>query len=251
VASPKFVEFMAGWLSPTLAHDERFRASLGRLLRLSASPGDATARDGTVRDTDVRHILPTVHVPTLVIHRTDDKVEPVEEGRYIAEHIPGARFIELPGADHIFPLDDLVPHIGRFIEIIRTEQGDFDRVLATVLFTDIVGSTERAAVLGDRTWGELLDRHHSAVRALFGRYRGKEIDNAGDGFLATFDGPARAIRCGRAIVDSVKSLGIEIRAGCHTGEVQLDGNTVRGIAVHIGARVGAWPALPKSSCPRP
>jgi pimeloyl-ACP methyl ester carboxylesterase len=170
--SPGFVRYMAEWLAPSLAGDERHVQGLGKLLRLSASPGDAEARDRAERDTDVRHLLPTIQVPTLVIHRTGDKVEPVEQGRYIAEHTPGATLLELPGEDHIFPMDDLVPHIGRFLETLRVEQAEFDRVLATVLFTDIVGSTEMVAELGDRAWKELLDRHHSAIRSLLGRFRG-------------------------------------------------------------------------------
>jgi class 3 adenylate cyclase len=237
--SPGFVRYMAEWLTPSLAGDERFVQGLGKLLRLSASPGDAEARDRAERDADVRHILPTIQVPTLVIHRTGDKVEPVEQGRYIAEHTPGATLLELPGEDHIFPMDDLVPHIGRFLETLRVEQSEFDRVLATVLFTDIVGSTEMVAELGDRAWKELLDRHHSAIRSLLGRFRGREVDTAGDGFLATFDGPARAVRCAMAITKAVRRVGLEVRAGVHTGEVEFEGDNIRGIAVHIGARVAA------------
>jgi class 3 adenylate cyclase len=139
-------------------------------------------------------------------------------------------------------MDDLVPHVGRFLESVRAEQADFDRVLATVLFTDIVGSTQRSADLGDRAWRELLERHHTMVRALLGRYRGAEVDTAGNGFLATFDGPARAIRCACSIVDAVRPLGIEIRAGLHTGEVETIDGKVGGIAVNIGARVGAMAA---------
>ena len=166
-------------------------------------------------------------------------MEPVEQGRYIAEHVPGARLIELGGEDHIWPMDDLVPHIADFLDSIRAEEAEFDHVLATVLFTDIVGSTERASSMGDRAWHELLERHHATVRAMLGRYRGREVNTAGDGFLATFDGPARAIRCAGAIAEAVQPLGLEIRAGLHTGEVELQGDDVRGIAVHIGARVGA------------
>ena len=166
----------------------------------------------------------------------------MEQGRYIAEHVPGAAYVELPGEDHIWPMDDLVPHVGRFLESVRAEEADFDRALATVLFTDIVGSTQRSADLGDRAWRELLERHHATVRALLGRYRGAEVDTAGDGFLASFDGPARAIRCACAILDAVRPLGIEIRAGLHTGEVETIDGKVGGIAVSIGARVGAMAA---------
>jgi class 3 adenylate cyclase len=147
--------------------------------------------------------------------------------------------MELEGDDHFWPMDDIVPHIASFLDSIRAEKAVFDRVLATVLFTDIVDSTERAATMGDRAWREMLVRHHTTVRAMLGRYRGREVDTAGDAFFATFDGPARAIRCAAAISEAVRTLGIEIRAGLHTGEVELEGNEVRGIAVHIGARVGA------------
>jgi len=237
--SPTFVSDLNAWVSPTLAHDSQHLHAIGRSVRLAASPGDAATRDRGERDTDVRQILPTIQVPTLVLHRTGDRVEPVEEGRYIAEHVPGARLIELQGEDHIWPMDDVVPHIAAFLGSIRAEEAVFDRVLATVLFTDIVGSTERAAEMGDRAWHEVLERHHSTVRAMLGRYRGHEVDTAGDGFFATFDGPARAIRCAGAITEAVRTLGVEIRAGLHTGEVELLGDDVRGIAVHIGARVGA------------
>ncbi len=240
--SPELVREMAEILSPSLADDPAFLRRLGRLVRLAASPGEAVARDLLIRDTDVRHVLPSIQVPTLVVHRTDDRLEPVEQGRYIAEHVPGAAYVELPGQDHIWPMDDLVPHVGRFLESVRAEEADFERVLATVLFTDIVGSTKRSADLGDRAWRELLERHHATVRALLGRYRGAEVDTAGDGFLATFDGPARAIRCACAMVDAVRPLGIEIRAGLHTGEVETIDGKVGGIAVSIGARVGAMAA---------
>jgi class 3 adenylate cyclase len=199
--------------------------------------------DRMERDTDVRHVLSSVQVPTLVMHRRDDQMYPVEEGRYIAAHIPGARFIELEGSEHLPWGGDsgaLVQEIERFLASIRTEEAEFDRVLATVLFTDIVGSTEQAAGAGDRAWHELLERHHATVRAMLVRYHGREVDTAGDGFFATFDGPARAIRCARAIIEAVRVLGIEVRAGLHTGEVNAIGDHVRGIAVHIGARVGEF-----------
>ncbi len=237
--SPAFVRHMAEWLSPSLAGDGAFVRAMGKLLRLSASPGDAMARDRVARDTDVRHILPTIQVPTLVIHRTGDQVEPVEAGRYIAERTPGASFLELPGEDHLFPLDDLVPHIGRFLETLRAEQAEFDRVLATVLFTDIVDSTAQAAAIGDARWKDTRARHDQIVRAQIARYRGREIKTMGDGFLAIFDGPARGVRCAEAIASGVKPLGIEIRAGLHTGEVALEGEDVAGLGVAIGARVGA------------
>jgi class 3 adenylate cyclase len=230
---------MVELISPSLGGDETFLKSFGRLLRLSASPGDAAARDRAVRDIDVRHVLPTVQVPTLVIHRTGDKLESVEAGRYIAEHTPGPALVELPGEDHAFPLDDLVPHIGRFLATLRSEQAEFDRILATVLFTDIVDSTAQAAAIGDGRWKETRARHDQIVRAQIGRYRGREIKTMGDGFLAIFDGPARGVRCAEAIVEGVRALGIEIRAGLHTGEVALEGDDVSGLGVAIGARVGA------------
>jgi len=174
-----------------------------------------------------------------VIHRTGDKVEPVQEGRYIAENTPGATLLELPGDDHIFPMDDLVPHIGRFLETLRVEQAEFDRLLATVLFTDIVDSTAQAAAVGDARWKEIRAKHDQVVRSQIARYRGREIKTMGDGFLATFDGPARAVRCASAITAAMASLGLEIRAGLHTGEVELDGDDVAGIGVAIGARVAA------------
>ena len=237
--SPAFVKEMVELISPSLVGDETFLKSFGRLLRLSASPGDAAARDRAVRDIDVRHVLPTVQVPTLVIHCTGDKLESVEAGRYIAEHTPGPALVELPGEDHGFPLDDLVPHIGRFLATLRSEQAEFDRILATVLFTDIVDSTAQAAAIGDGRWKETRARHDQIVRAQIGRYRGREIKAMGDGFLAIFDGPARGVRCAEAIAEGVRALGIEIRAGLHTGEVALEGDDVAGLGVAIGARVGA------------
>ncbi len=211
----------------------------GRQLRLSASPGDAIARDRAVMETDVRHILPSVQAPTLVLHRTGDRMTKVEEGRYTAEHTPGARIVELPGDDHLYPLDDLVPHIAAFVESLRVEQADFDRVLATVLFTDVVDSTVQAAALGDAGWRDVRARHDQIVRSQIARYRGREIKTMGDGFLATFDGPARGVRCATAVAAAVGPLGIEIRAGLHTGEVAIEGDDVAGLGVVIGARVGA------------
>jgi class 3 adenylate cyclase len=222
-----------------LLHDETAVREYGRQLRFSASPGDAIARDRAVMETDVRHILPSVQAPTLVLHRTGDRMTRVEEGRYSAEHTPGARIVELPGDDHLYPLDDLVPHIAAFVESLRVEQADFDRVLATVLFTDVVDSTVQAAALGDAGWRDVRARHDQIVRSQIARYRGREIKTMGDGFLATFDGPARGVRCASAIAAAVGPLGIEIRAGLHTGEVAIEGDDVAGLGVVIGARVGA------------
>jgi len=173
------------------------------------------------------------------MHNTDDQDESVEEARYIAEHIPGALLVELPGSDHMGWISVEPSEVERFLASLRDEEAAFDRVLATVLFTDIVGSTERAVEIGDNAWLDLLDRHQAVVRAMLGRYRGREIDTAGDGFLATFDGPARAIRCARAVSEAIRPLGIQVRAGIHSGEIEMAGDNVRGVAVHIGARVAS------------
>ena len=236
---PAFVRDFFETLSPSLAHDEHLVQAFGRLLRLSASPGDAIARDRAVEATDVRHILSTVQVPTLVLHRTGDRLEMVEQGRYIAAHTPGAQFVELPGDDHIYPLDDLVPHIAGFVESLRVEQAEFDRVLATVMYTDVVDSTTQAATLGDARWQDVRGQHDAIVRSQIARYRGREIKTMGDGFLVTFDGPARGVKCARTIADAVQTLGIEIRAGLHTGEVAFEGADIAGLGVAIGARVVA------------
>jgi class 3 adenylate cyclase len=208
--------------------------------RASASPG--AARDLILMNSqiDVRAVLPAVRLPTLVLHRRGDHDSRLEEGRYIAAHIAAARFVELEGEDHVpwIDSDQVVDEIEEFLTGVR-HGPDPDRVLATMLFTDIVGSTERATEIGDHRWRELLERHHELVRRQLERYQGEEVDTAGDGFLATFDGPARAIRCGQAIRDQARELDLEIRAGVHTGEVERAGRDVRGIAVHIGARVAA------------
>ena len=209
--------------------------------RAAASP--ASARDLVVMNSqaDVRAALPAVQAPTLVIHRIGDRDARIEEGRYLAEHISGAGFVELPGDTHVpfWEPDDVVDEIEEFLTGIRpTRVGE--RVLATVLFTDLVGSTERARALGDRAWAELLGRHHRVVRSELERFTGEEIDTAGDGFLALFDGPARAIRCALAIRGGLAELGLEVRAGVHTGEVERPrGGGPRGISVHTGARIAA------------
>jgi len=190
---------------------------------------------------DVRDILPTIQVPTLVLHRTGDHDVALPEGRYLAARIPGARFVELAGDDHLVSagdVDALADEIEEFVTGTRPIP-EPDRILATVLFTDIVGSTQRAVELGDRRWSELLGAHDAAVRRELERFRGREVDTAGDGFLATFDGPARAVRCALSIGGAVRELGVDVRAGIHTGECELDGEKVRGIAVHTGARVAA------------
>jgi len=188
---------------------------------------------------DVREVLPTIHVPTILIYRTGDADVHVDEGRYIADRVPGARFVELPGGDHTIWTGDasaILDEIEEFLTGVRRGP-EPDRVLATVLFTDVVGSTELATRLGDHAWRDLLARHHAAIRRELERWRGREVDTAGDGFLAAFDGPARAIRCAVAAVASVRGLGMEIRAGVHTGEVEVADGELRGIAVHIGSRV--------------
>ncbi|MGH2662363.1 MAG: alpha/beta fold hydrolase, partial [Actinomycetota bacterium] len=226
-------------LAPSAAGDERFREWWATYLRRSASPRTALALGKMNTQIDVRHVLPAVRVPTLLIHRAEDRDASVEEGRYIASRIPGAKFVELPGEDHlpfVGDQDAVLDEIEEFLTGVRRGPKP-DRILATVLFTDIVGSTERAAELGDARWRDLLESHHSVVRRELERFRGREIDVAGDGFLATFDGPARAIRCALAITQAVRSLGIEVRAGLHTGECELNDERVSGIAVHTGARV--------------
>ena len=210
-------------------------------LRRSASPGAAAALLRMNSQIDTRHILSTVRVPTLVLSRTGDRDVTVDEGRWLASQIPNARFVELPGDEHLLwagDQDGLLAEIEEFLTGTRSV-ADPDRVLSTVLFTDIVGSTERARELGDRGWHDVLDEHHTRVRGVLEQYRGREVDTAGDGFFASFDGPARAIRAACAIREDVQALGIEIRAGLHTGECELMRDKIGGIAVHTGARVAA------------
>jgi pimeloyl-ACP methyl ester carboxylesterase/class 3 adenylate cyclase len=221
---------------------EATRRWFARLQTSSMTPRDAIAFMSMAMEIDVRDVVPSVRVPTLIVHRVDDPICHVENGRFLAANIPDARYVELPGNLHI-PWagsggDEIVEEIREFLTGVREAQ-DPDRVLATVLFTDIVGSTERATQLGDRRWRELLEAHHSAVRRQLDRFRGQEIDTAGDGFLASFDGPARAIRCAEAAIDAVRGIGLDIRAGVHTGECELHGGKLAGIAVHIGARVAS------------
>ena len=227
--------------APSVAHDQRFRDWWARLLRLAASPATAIALLRMLDDIDVRPVLPTIRVPTLVLQCTGDRIVNVENGRYLGRHIPNAKYVELPGADH-FPYvgdtDAILAEIEEFLTGAR-HAPEADRVLATVLFTDIVGSTAHAAGMGDQRWRDLLGSYQALVRGELARSRGREVKTLGDGFLATFDGPARAIRCACAIRDSVRPLGIEIRAGLHTGECELMDDDVGGIAVHIGARVAS------------
>jgi pimeloyl-ACP methyl ester carboxylesterase len=227
--------------APSMAHDERFRQWWARFLRLSASPAAFNMISRMNAQIDIRQVLPAIRVPTLVLHSVNDQTLPIGGSRYLAEHIPTARLVELQGVDHIPWLADaeaVVEEVEEFLTGVR-HGVEPDRVLATVLFTDIVGSTERATSLGDRRWHDLLESHHALVRRELGLFRGREIDTAGDGFLATFDGPARAVRCACAISDGVRSLGLEVRAGLHTGECETMGDKLGGIAVHIGSRVAA------------
>jgi len=228
-------------LAPSVAGDPAIARRIAAYFRRSASPGAAAALLRMNSQIDIRGILPTITVPTLVMHRTGDRDSNVEEGRWIAGQIPGARFLELAGEDHIpwvGDQDTLLDAVEHFLTGSIPARA-VDRVLATVLFVDIVGSTQRAAALGDARWTELLDSFFTTVRRELERHRGRLVDTAGDGMLATFDGPARAVRCAFAIQAAVRPLGLEIRAGVHTGEIELGHEGVKGIAVHIGARVAA------------
>ena len=242
--------FLAMWGTGEFAHltnpdmpwNEEIRAAWARHERLAASPG-TIARNMALQlsELNVRPLLPAIRVPTLVVQHADDPVIPPEWGKYVADHIAGAKYVELPGRNlHHFvePWRDSFDEVAEFLTGHRAEVAD-DRVLATVLFTDIVDSTRRAAEMGDRDWRALLDAHDAVVRSQLARYRGREVNTSGDGFLAMFDGPQRAIRCAMAIRDAVKALGIEVRAGLHTGECEIRGDDIGGIAVHIGARVSA------------
>jgi class 3 adenylate cyclase len=237
---PEDVEYYA----PSRIGDEQWVRSLERYLRRGASPGAAAALLRMNSYIDIREVLPTIGVPTLVLHRIGDHDVNVAEGRYLASRIPGARFVELAGDDHWISagdVDAIADEIEEFLTGSRPAP-EPDRVLATVLFTDIVGSTQRAAELGDHRWHELLEEHHAVVRGELARARGREIDTAGDGFFAAFDGPARAVRCAKSIVDGVRDLGLDVRSGLHTGECGLVDGKVAGIAVHTGARVAAHAA---------
>jgi class 3 adenylate cyclase len=230
--------------APSVATDPRAAEGLASYFRASASPGAAAAIMKMNREIDVRHILPATRVPTLILHRTGDRVIDVEHARYMAQRIPGAKLVELPGEDHMAWFGDqgwILDEVEQFLTG-RRHAHEPERVLATVLFADIVGSTARAAALGDRSWRELLETFYARVREVLHQYRGREINTSGDGFLATFDGPARAVRCASAIRDTVRSLNLEVRCGLHTGECELVGNDISGIAVHTGARVAALAA---------
>jgi len=226
---------------PSKMNDPAFLGRLSAYFRSAASPGAAVALLKMNTEIDIRHVLPAIHVPTLVMHRTGDRSANVEEARWMAAQIPEARFVELAGEDHmpwVGDQDAILDEIQEFVTGDRPER-EPDRVLATVLLTDIVGSTRQAAQLGDRAWSELLAQHHAIVRKELDRCRGREIDTAGDGFLATFDGPARAVSCACRIRDAMRGLGLEIRAGLHTGEIELAGGKIHGIAVHTGSRIAS------------
>jgi pimeloyl-ACP methyl ester carboxylesterase len=224
-------------MAPSIADDEELVQAHMRAAARAASPSAAAALTRMSAQIDVRHILPAIRVPTLVLHRSDEIL--ADASRYVGERIPGAMVVELPGSDHMPWLGDqdrALDEIEEFLTGVRPHPA-LDRVLATVLFTDIVGSTELAVDLGDRRWRDLLERHNTLVRRELGRFRGRELNTAGDGFLATFDGPARAIACAASIRDEARVLGLQIRFGLHTGELELHGSDIRGIAVHTGARV--------------
>ena len=227
--------------APSAADDPEMVEVWGKFQRASASPAMATAVIAALYEIDVRDILPTIGVPTLIVHRKGDLVAPVEGARLMADRIPGARLVEFEGEDHVPFMGDFNPVVDEMEEFLTGTRRprQLDRVLATVMFTDIVDSTRRAAEAGDRSWRQLIERHDELTRRHLDRFRGREVKTLGDGFLATFDGPARAIECACAIRDGVHPLGLEVRAGLHTGECELAGDDVRGMAVNIGARIGA------------
>jgi class 3 adenylate cyclase/pimeloyl-ACP methyl ester carboxylesterase len=228
-------------VNPDMPWNEEIRAAWARMERLTASPGTVALMMPLVSEVDVRAVLPTVRVSTLVVQHADDPLIPPEWGKDLADRIPGAKYVELPGRNQyhfVEPWRDSFQEIAAFLTGHQAEVAD-DRVLATVLFTDIVDSTRRAAEMGDRDWHALLDAHDAVVRSQLSRFRGREVNTSGDGFLAMFDGPQRAIRCAMAIRDAVQALGVEVRAGLHTGECEVRGDDIGGIGVHIGARVSA------------
>jgi class 3 adenylate cyclase len=229
--------------APSVANDPDVLAWWAKAERYAASPAAALEFQDVWYATDVRGVLGSIQAPTLVLCRPGSDPLEADASRDLVKGIPGAKYVELAGRDYAITIagntEDFFEAVERFLGSVRSEEAQIDRVLATVLLTDIVGSTQRAAELGDRAWRDFVDRHHQVVRAMLGRYRGLEVDTAGDGFFATFDGPARAVRCAMAIVDAVRSIGLEVRIGLHTGEVETIDNKVGGIAVSIGARVAS------------
>jgi class 3 adenylate cyclase len=228
-------------MNPDMPWNEEIRAAWARMERLAASPRTLALMMPLVVELDVRAVLPTVRVPTLVVQHSDDVIVPPAKGKYIAEHIPGAKYVEVPGRNWHHFVEPWRPSFQEVAEFLTGHQAEVaeDRVLATVLFTDIVDSTRRAAEIGDRDWHALLDAHDAVVRVQLNRFRGREVNTSGDGFFAMFDGPQRTIRCAMSIRDAVQALGIEVRAGLHTGECEVRGDDIGGIGVHIGARVSA------------
>jgi class 3 adenylate cyclase/pimeloyl-ACP methyl ester carboxylesterase len=228
-------------INPDMPWNEEIRARWARQERLAASPRTVALMFPLVTEMDVRALLPAIRVPTLVVHHTDDPVIPPEWGKYVADHVPGAKYVEIPGRNMYHFVEPWRPSFHEIAQFLTGRQADVadDRILATVLFTDIVDSTRRAAEIGDRDWHALLDAHDAVVRSQLARFRGREVNRSGDGFLAMFDGPQRAIRCAMSIRDAVQALGIQVRAGLHTGECEVRGDDIGGIGVHIGARVSA------------
>jgi pimeloyl-ACP methyl ester carboxylesterase len=225
-------------LYPSARNDAAEIEDMAATMRGLGGPGDVARWARIDRDTDLRDLLPSIRVPTLVIHRREDRVTPIEHGRYLADHIAGAELAELPGDIHMWDVgDELATEVERFVGTLHEEQVELDRFLATVLFTDIVDSTAVASTAGDRGWAEIVERHHHIIRGHLARHRGTEMDTAGDGFFATFEGPARAVRCALSIVTSVGELSIGIRAGVHTGEMQTIDGKAGGIAVTLGSRI--------------
>jgi class 3 adenylate cyclase len=223
---------------PSVADNEESRQYMGRFERTSGSPATMRAMLDTLVDMDVRDVLPTISVPTLVVHASDDTCVPIGNGRWLAEHIENSRFVEISGEHIIFDMDTFADEVERFLTG-RRQAPATDRVLSTVMFSDIVGSTRHAAEVGDRQWRRVLDQHDTVARREVEAYRGKVVKTTGDGVLATFDGPARAVSCGCELRDRLRALGIEVRVGLHTGEIELRDEDVGGIAVHIAARVAA------------
>jgi class 3 adenylate cyclase len=226
-------------LAPSLATDDSFRRWWGRFERHSVRPGMVQPIFDTINALDIRPVLPAIKVPTLILHRRGDRLVDVANGRYLASHVPGAKYVELPGDDHIYFTGDADALLDEVEEFVTGSRGthDPDRVLATVMFTDIVSSTEHAARLGDRRWHDLIADHDQLVSNQVSVYRGRTIRTTGDGVFASFDGPARAIRCALSLIDVARSLDVHIRAGLHTGECELAGNDLAGVTVHIGARI--------------
>jgi class 3 adenylate cyclase len=227
--------------APSRLDDPAFVRWFGRYERMTVSPGEGLALLDVNLSIDTRAILNTIRTPTLVLHNTGDQLVPVEGSRYLAQHIPGARLVELPGDDHLFwfsNTDQVVSEIENFV-LGKTADDDPERILSTVVFTDIVDSTDHASRLGDSRWKELLDQHDRIIRERLPHFRGKLIKTTGDGMLATFDGPARAVRCALRLRRDMSDLGLTVRAGVHTGEVEMRTDDVGGLAVHIAARIAA------------